>query len=163
MIMQEIWVVMQKEFRQIFRIREMIAIIFVMPLIQMALLGFAISTEVKNVKLVVADQDNSFVSRELVRAFTKVEQFKLVGHVQSEKEIDALIHNWQAQLALVVPKTSVETYSVVRFRKYRLSSMAWMGRRQVLRWVMLPVFSMTNCRNSSPSHKCGNSCVACIW
>ena len=104
MIMQEIWVVMQKEFRQIFRIREMIAIIFVMPLIQMALLGFAISTEVKNVKLVVADQDNSFVSRELVRAFTKVEQFKLVGHVQSEKEIDALIHNWQAQLALVVPK-----------------------------------------------------------
>ncbi|MCA9734293.1 MAG: ABC transporter permease [Deferribacteres bacterium] len=102
--MQEIWVVMQKEFRQIFRIREMIAIIFVMPLIQMALLGFAISTEVKNVKLVVADQDNSFVSRELVRAFTKVEQFKLVGHVQSEKEIDALIHNWQAQLALVVPK-----------------------------------------------------------
>lgn len=102
--MQEIIYVIKKEFRQIFRTREMIAIIFVMPLLQMALLGFAISTEVKNVALVIADQDNSFASRELSRAFANVEQFNLIATVDSEKEIEKLLHNWQAQIALVIPK-----------------------------------------------------------
>jgi len=52
----------KKEFRQIFRDPPMIAIIFLMPVVQMLVLSFAITTEIKHVKLAVADLDNGVIT-----------------------------------------------------------------------------------------------------
>ena len=48
-MMQQILYLIQKEFRQIFRDKAMVAIIFFAPIVQMIVLGFAITTDVKNV------------------------------------------------------------------------------------------------------------------
>jgi ABC-2 type transport system permease protein len=58
-----------KEFKQIFRNRLMLPIIFVVPLVQMILLTYAASLEMKGIKLAVVDQDFSQASRLLVSRF----------------------------------------------------------------------------------------------
>jgi hypothetical protein len=69
--MRRIKSVIRKEFRQVFRDRPMLFLIFGVPVVQLVLLSFAITTEVKHVKLLVADLDESAVSREIVGAFAR--------------------------------------------------------------------------------------------
>jgi ABC-2 type transport system permease protein len=101
--MQQIYYIIRKEFKQIFRTREMIAIIFVAPLIQMLVLGFAITNEVKHVKLIIADRDNSFASREIVRGFQNTDRFDFLGYMNSNREMKDAIQGWKAQMAIVIP------------------------------------------------------------
>ena len=101
--MQQILYLIRKEFKQVFRTREMLSIIFVAPMIQMLVLGFAISTEVKNVALIIADFDRSSTSREILRAFEHTDRFRIVGYETSYRGIDEAIHRWHAQMAIVIP------------------------------------------------------------
>lgn len=93
----------QKEFRQIFRDRPMVAIIFMVPVIQMLVLSYAITTDVKHIKLAVRDYDNSVVSREIVRAFSQTERFDIVPTAPG-KPIREQMKGWEIQMALVVPQ-----------------------------------------------------------
>jgi len=99
-----------KEFKQIFRTKEMVAIIFGMPLIQLIILGFAITNEVKNVSLIISDQDNSPISREIVHAFENTDRFQIVGYEKDIRVIESSIQNWDAQLALVLPSGFSKDY-----------------------------------------------------
>ncbi len=101
--MRPVIYMIQKEFRQIFRTKEMIAIIFGIPLIQMVVLGFAITTDVKNIDLLIVDLDNSKISREIIRSFDHIAQFNIVGHARSVKDIKDAIQSWDAQIGLVFP------------------------------------------------------------
>jgi len=58
-----------KEFKQIFRNRLMLPIIFVVPVVQMILLTYAASLEMKGISMAVVDQDHSQASRQLVSRF----------------------------------------------------------------------------------------------
>jgi ABC-2 type transport system permease protein len=92
-----------KEFKQIFRTKEMVAIIFGMPLIQLVILGFTITNEVKNVSLIISDRDNSQISREIVRAFEHTDRFNIIAYEKDEKVIETAIQAWDAQMALIIP------------------------------------------------------------
>lgn len=93
-----------KEFKQIFRTREMVAIIFGLPVVQLIILGFTITNEVKNVSLIISDQDNSPISREIVRAFENTDRFIVVDYINNQKNIEESVQNWDAQIALVIPQ-----------------------------------------------------------
>ncbi|MCB0268782.1 MAG: ABC transporter permease [Calditrichaeota bacterium] len=101
--MQPILYMLRKEFKQIFRTREMLAIIFVMPVIQMAVLGFAITNEVKHIKLIISDHDNSRISREIADQFSNTDRFNIVGRETDGQVIESQIHGWNAQMALIIP------------------------------------------------------------
>ena len=64
--MRVLFTLLQKEFRQIFRNKMMLPIIFVVPVIQMILLTYAASLEMKGIRMAVVDQDHSQASRLLV-------------------------------------------------------------------------------------------------
>jgi ABC-2 type transport system permease protein len=102
--MQQLMYMLKKEFKQIFRTKEMIGIIFGIPLVQMIILGFAITTDVKNIDLIIADFDNSKISREIIRGFEHTKEFNLIGYANSVKEIEEVIQNWDAKIGLVFPK-----------------------------------------------------------
>ncbi len=108
--MQAIRYILIKEFKQIFRTKEMVAIIFGLPLIQLIVLGFAITNEVKNVTLIISDQDNSRISREIVRAFENTDRFNIIGYVKDLRVIENSIQNWDAQLALLIPSGFSKDY-----------------------------------------------------
>jgi ABC-2 type transport system permease protein len=65
------------EFRHIFRDPQTLVILFLLPVLQMFLFGFALSTEIKSVPLILTDMDNSAASRALVRKFSGSSFFKI--------------------------------------------------------------------------------------
>ncbi len=91
--MQPILSMLKKEFKQIFRTREMIAIIFGVPLAQMVVLGYVITTEVKNISLLIADRDLSTISREIIREFEHTDRFRIVGYETGQQKIEQAVQN----------------------------------------------------------------------
>jgi ABC-2 type transport system permease protein len=101
--MQPVLSLLKKEFKQIFRTREMIGIIFGVPLVQMVILGYTITNEVKNISLLIADRDRSVISEDMIRAFEHTDRFRIIGHETGQYNIEQAVQNWQAQLVIVIP------------------------------------------------------------
>ncbi|MDP2923999.1 MAG: ABC transporter permease [Candidatus Omnitrophota bacterium] len=75
-----------KEFKQIFRDPRMKTVIFVSPLIQILLFGYAANKDINYVPTAILDRDNTVESRELLRRFTYSKYFVPEHYIFSEKE-----------------------------------------------------------------------------
>lgn len=95
--------IIRKEFIQIFRDPRTLVLILVMPIIQLFLLGYAATTDVRNVPIAVWDQSRSPESRALLDAFRAADYFDFAYEVYSEGEIQALIEGGDVRGALVIP------------------------------------------------------------
>ncbi len=95
--------IIRKEFIQIFRDPRTLALILVMPIIQMFLLGYAATTDVKNISIAVWDQSRTPESRALLDAFRSANYFKINYEVHSEGEIQTLIEGGDVRAALIIP------------------------------------------------------------
>jgi ABC-2 type transport system permease protein len=93
----------RKEFIQIMRDPRTLAIIFVMPVLMLFLLGFAATNDVRNIDLVVFDQDQSPASRRLLEAYKQADYFRISRTVSSEEEMRALIDNNTARAGVIIP------------------------------------------------------------
>lgn len=92
-----------KEFKQIFRNRAILAVIMVMPIIQLIVLPLAANYEVKNINLAVVDNDHSDYSRDLIQKVTASGYFKLAGYSQSYIQVINLVEEDKADLILEIP------------------------------------------------------------
>jgi len=95
--------IIRKEFIQIFRDPRTLMLILVMPIIQLFLLGYAATTDVRNVPIAVWDQSRSPESRALLDAFNAADYFNFAYEVHSEGEIQTLIEQGDVRGALVIP------------------------------------------------------------
>ena len=102
--MRQIFYLVQKEFRQIFRDFSMVRILFVVPLIQIFILGNAITTDVKNIKIVFQDQDKSPYSREFISRFVHSRYFIITGFEEDYTRLSSYLDSGKASLAIVIPK-----------------------------------------------------------
>jgi len=89
-----------KEFLQIFRDPRMKPILFGTPILQLLVIGYAVTTDVRDVTLAVADFDRSQASRELVRRFEGSGYFRLAGQVQDGRRLRELIDRGTVKAAL---------------------------------------------------------------
>lgn len=89
-----------KEFIQIFRDPKMKGVIFAMPIIQVLVFGYAVTTDVKHVALAIFDRDSTQTSRELAARFTATEYFDVAAYVQNDAEARDLIDRGKAQALL---------------------------------------------------------------
>ncbi|MEW5993729.1 MAG: ABC transporter permease [Candidatus Zixiibacteriota bacterium] len=93
----------RKEFRQVFRDRNMLRIIFMAPIIQLLLFGYVVNTEVKQIALDIYDFDRSRLSRELVDVLGAGDYFL---PVEVQAPLRTLEHRFQdgtAEMTLVIP------------------------------------------------------------
>ena len=95
--------IIRKEFIQIFRDKRTLALILVMPLVQLFLLGYAATNDVRNVPLAVYDQSHSPEARALLDAYRAADYFKVAYTAASEAEIQTLIETGQARAGLIIP------------------------------------------------------------
>ena len=95
--------IIRKEFIQIFRDPRTLGLILVMPIVQLFLLGYAATTDVKNVPIAVLDQSRTPESRALLDAFRAADYFTIDYAVHSEEEIQILIEGGDVRAALVIP------------------------------------------------------------
>ena len=70
--MKQLFPFIRKEFYHLLRDRRTLFILLTMPIIQVLLFGFALSTEIKNTKVAVFDQDKSIISAQLVSKIHKI-------------------------------------------------------------------------------------------
>ena len=94
---------LQKEFRQILRDKGILAVIFIMPTIQLLILPWAADYEIKNIKLAVVDHDHSDYSRKLLRKITASGYFMLTDYTNSYNNAMQQIEREKADLILEVP------------------------------------------------------------
>lgn len=95
--------IIRKEFIQIFRDPRTLGLILVMPIVQLFLLGYAATTDVKNVPIAVWDQSRSPESRALLDAFRAADYFRISYEVRSEEDIQTLIERGDVRAALIIP------------------------------------------------------------
>ena len=101
--MRTLLFLLEKEFRQIFRNRTLLAIIIAVPVVQLLILPLAANYEVKNIAIALVDQDHSSYSQKLVSRITASGYFRLAGYNRSYKEAYQLIESDQADLVLEIP------------------------------------------------------------
>jgi len=89
-----------KEFIQIFRDPRMKGIIFIVPVMQMLIFGYAVNTDVDHVATAVLDLDNSVASREVTARFEHSGYFDMVARVANESQMRQLMDRGRVQAIL---------------------------------------------------------------
>ncbi len=93
----------RKEFIHLLRDRRTLAVVLVMPVLQMLLFAYAISFDVKNVSTVIIDTDQTPASQAYVRSYASSDFFRLVGTANDLGAVDRVFDHNQARIAVVVP------------------------------------------------------------
>lgn len=98
-----LFAIIRKEFIQAFRDRRTVIIILIMPVMQLFLLGYAATTDVKNIAIAVWDQSQSPQSRALLDAFRAANYFQIAYTIDSQDKMQALIEEGSARAVLIIP------------------------------------------------------------
>ena len=97
-----VWQVVVKEFLQIRRDLRMIPVIFVAPVVQITVFGFAVNTDVTKVPTVLVDEDRSAASRDFVSRFVDSGYFEVVASEERADGAERWLAAGEAQLGLVL-------------------------------------------------------------
>ncbi|WP_339916651.1 ABC transporter permease [Yeosuana marina] len=95
--------IIQKEFKQIFRNKGMLPIIFIMPVVQLIILSNAATFDIKNIKFSYIDNDHTSVSRALIERFDASTYFNIVSDFPSEKMTNAAMSQGDVDVILEIP------------------------------------------------------------
>ncbi len=95
--------IIKKEFYQIRQDKRMMMTSFVAPLMQVFLLGYTATTDIRNSTMVVCDLDKTETSREMIRKFTNSNYFVAKYSVNKQNEINEYIEDSKASAALIIP------------------------------------------------------------
>jgi drug efflux transport system permease protein len=93
----------KKEMIHMLRDPRTLIFIFMMPVLQLVLLGYVNNTDVKNVPTVVFNQDNSPASRALLDSFRATGYFSFDYSVYSQTELNTMVAGGQAKVGIVIP------------------------------------------------------------
>jgi ABC-2 type transport system permease protein len=101
---ERIYHILLKEFLQVFRDPKMKGVIFIAPIIQLLIFGYAVSTDVKNVATAVYDLDQTQQSRELLSRFFASGYFQPKKHVTHVSQIRNLMDHGKVSAAIQINK-----------------------------------------------------------
>ena len=101
--MRRVFFLVWKELIELKEDPRLVAIVVIAPIVQLLMLGYATTTDVRNVPIVVADADRSAASRDLIARFSASPNFSIVEVVASPEEIDPYLVAGRAWLAVAIP------------------------------------------------------------
>jgi len=102
-MIQRILTMAWKEAKQLQRDPRLFPILFIAPVIQLILLGYGATFDIKNLSIAVWDQNRTAQSRAYIRAFTPTDYFVVKSYVEGYPEGIARINRGQAVVLLVIP------------------------------------------------------------
>ena len=101
--MQRLRFLIWKEFLELRKDPKLFGVVVVAPIVQLTMLGYAATTDVRDVPVVVVDADRSPSSRELIARFEGSRNFSIVGVVRTAREVEPFLEKGDAWLALSIP------------------------------------------------------------
>ena len=93
----------RKEFLHIIRDPRTLAVMFIMPIMELVLLGYAATTDIEHLRTAVFDGDKSAASRELIEAYRASNYFDIALYVQSEQQLEHVMDSGQVRAGLIIP------------------------------------------------------------
>lgn len=93
----------RKEIYHITRDPLTLVIMFLLPVIMLLILGFAVSTEIKNTSFVVLDESKTTETRLLIDKLNTNEYFHLAGYLHTIEEVEKSFQNGDTKLAVIIP------------------------------------------------------------
>jgi ABC-2 type transport system permease protein len=112
--LQGVRYLIQKEFRQVFRDPAMLRIIFVAPIVQLLILSYAATTDVRNIRMVILDDDHTARSRELSRSFFTSETFVEVLPADNSADLMERLMRGNADIAVWIPRNYADDIAAGR-------------------------------------------------
>lgn len=103
MNLKRMFTITKKEFIHIKRDKASLAIAIMMPIMMLILFGYAVTSDVKNVKLVIYDESRTVESRNLIEKYANSNYFKVSKIVDSYDEVERAIGAGEAKVGLVIP------------------------------------------------------------
>ncbi len=95
--------ILQKEFIHIRRDPRSLTIVFLLPLIMIFLYGYAITFDIREIKIGLLDEDRSPASRELIRQLTKSRYFVVTTDLEERRDIEVAMLERRITAAVVIP------------------------------------------------------------
>ncbi|HLG33262.1 MAG TPA: ABC transporter permease [Bacteroidia bacterium] len=102
--MKQLFSFIKKEFLHVFRDTKTLLLLFGLPVVQLTLFGFALTNEVKNAKIVVADYSKDNTTKQLTDKIEASRYFDVEKSLQSHKEIEAAFKTGKIKLAVIFPE-----------------------------------------------------------
>ncbi|MCX6376757.1 MAG: ABC transporter permease [Armatimonadetes bacterium] len=99
------YAIFRKELKQVRRDPGTLALIVVMPILLLLLYGYGVSTDIRDIPMVVLDESRSPQSRDFIRSFTGSGFFRLEGYVSSLDEVDRHLDAGRARIGIVIKPT----------------------------------------------------------
>jgi ABC-2 type transport system permease protein len=103
MVMKRVLHLMKKELLELKRDPRLFSVVIIAPIIQLNVLGYAATTDVKDIPIAIVDADRSSASRELVHRFETSANFKIIAMPGSTNEIDPYLDRGEAWMAISIP------------------------------------------------------------
>src|SRR6266404_8282778 len=101
---QRIISVARKEMLHILRDPAMLFFALFIPVLELFMLGYAIDTNVRNIRTVVLDQARTQESAQLIRAFKNTDDFDFIAEVSNDDELNRAIVAGQARVGIKIPQ-----------------------------------------------------------
>ncbi|MCE5229445.1 ABC transporter permease [bacterium] len=102
------WAILIKEFIHMRRERTTLFFMFIVPVLQITIFGYAIRLQIENIPLVVFDMDGRPQARALQESFVNTRTFQVIERVRDRDALDAALRSGRAKAALVIPPDYTE-------------------------------------------------------
>lgn len=102
--MRKILLIVQKEFKQIFRNKMMRPILFLMPVVQLVVLSYSADFTVTNINIYIEDHDHTSMSHSLSQEIAESEYFNLIEVGNSYEEAYAMVEKNEVDVILTIPQ-----------------------------------------------------------
>ena len=111
---RRIWQMVKKEFIQVWRDRRLRIFLFLPPIVQIIIYGYAINFDIRQVPFATFDEDRTQASQLLISRFTSSEYFSLTNFINSEAELRGLMDRSRITLVVRIPKGFAENLKANR-------------------------------------------------
>lgn len=102
--MKQLLTFIRKEFLHVFRDRKTLLMLFGLPIAQIVLFGFALSNEIKDSKIVVADYSKDAVTRQIIQKIAASKYFDLEQSLQSAAQLETAFKKGTIKMAVIFPE-----------------------------------------------------------
>jgi len=104
------WGFTRKEFRHIFRDKRTLLIFFGMPIVELLIFGFVITTEIKDANIAIYDRANDYLSQKLTAKLGSSGYFKPVEYITSPDEVEPALRSGRVKMVLVYEPRFAERF-----------------------------------------------------
>ena len=101
--LSRILAILRKEVRQLRRDHLTFGMVVGLPVVQMLLFGYAINTDVRNLRTAVADQAGTHLSRQFVAELGQTQVVDIIDHVDSPQQLEDLLRQGKISIGVHIP------------------------------------------------------------